>query len=189
VHVGTISTQQTVALAEHAAWIGADAVAAIGPPYYAYTEDGLVEHFAAAASACAPVPFFVYELEARSGYAIPVAVIERLRERAPNFAGMKVSDKPFAAVRPYMLDGLALFVGFEPLIPEALAAGAAGAVSAVAGVRPAELAELVRNPTAAGAAAVDALRASLEPLVPNAKAELARRGLMRPDVRLPLLPA
>ena len=184
-----MSTQQTVALAEHAAWIGADAVAVIAPPYYAYTEDGLLEHFAAAASACAPVPFFAYELEARSGYAIPVAVIERLRERAPNFAGMKVSDKPFSAVQPYMLDGLALFVGFEPLIPEALAAGAAGSVSGLAAVHPAEVAELLRNPSAEGAARINELRAATEPLVPKGKAALSARGVMRPDVRLPLVPA
>jgi 4-hydroxy-tetrahydrodipicolinate synthase len=189
VHVGAMSTQQAVALAEHAAWIGADAVAAIAPPYYAYTEDGLVAHFAAAASACAPVPFFAYELAARSGYAIPVAVVERLRERAPNFAGMKVSDRPFSAVEPYLLDGLQLFVGAEALIPEAHAAGAVGSVSGLAAIRPDAVAELLRNPTAEGAAAIDELRTSLEPLVPKGKAALAARGLMRPDVRLPLVPA
>jgi dihydrodipicolinate synthase/N-acetylneuraminate lyase len=189
VHVGAIATRQSVALAEHAAWIGADAVAAIAPPYYAYTDDGLVEHFAAIASACAPVPFFAYELAARSGYAIPVSVVERLRERASNFAGMKVSDRPFSAVRQYMLEGLAVFVGAEPLIPEALAAGAVGSVSGLAGVYPAEVAELLRNPTAEGAAAIDELRAATEPLAPRGKAILAARGLMRPDVRLPLVPA
>jgi dihydrodipicolinate synthase/N-acetylneuraminate lyase len=189
VHVGAISTAQTAALAEHAASIGPDAVAAVAPPYYAYTEDGLVEHFAAAAAACAPVPFYVYELAARSGYAIPVAVVERLRDRAPNLAGLKVSDRPFSAVRPYLLPGLDVFVGFEPLLPEALAAGCAGAVSGLAGVFPEAVVELARSPSAPGAAAIDELRATVEPIPTRGKAELARRGLMRPDVRLPLLPA
>jgi dihydrodipicolinate synthase/N-acetylneuraminate lyase len=102
---------------------------------------------------------------------------------------MKVSDRPMSAVEPYMLDGLAVFVGFEPLIPEALAAGAAGSVSGLASVYPAEVAELLRNPTAEGAARIDELRAASEPLVPKGKAALAARGLMRPDVRLPLVPA
>ncbi len=189
VHVGALSTAQTVALAEHAVAIRADAVAAVAPPYYGYTAAELLEHFAAVAAACAPTPFYVYELAARSGYAIPVAVIERLRERAPNLAGIKVSDKPFAAVRPYLLDGLAVFVGYEPLIPEGLAAGAVGTVSGLAAVHPGVVSALVREPTAAGAARVEALRLGLEPLVPNGKAELARRGLMRPDVRAPLRPA
>jgi dihydrodipicolinate synthase/N-acetylneuraminate lyase len=189
VHVGAMTTAQTVSLAEHAASIGADAVAAIAPPYYGYGADELVEHLAAAAAACAPVPFFVYELQARSGYAIPIEVVERLRERAANLAGMKVSDKPFSAVRPYLLDGLDVFVGYEPLIPEGLAAGAVGSVSGLAAVYPDVVSGLVRNPTAQGAARVEELRSALEPIVPKGKAELARRGLMRPDVRGPLLPA
>jgi dihydrodipicolinate synthase/N-acetylneuraminate lyase len=189
VHAGAITTAGTAALAEHAAQIGADAVAVIAPPYYAYGEQALLEHFAAAAAACAPLPFYAYEFAARSGYAIPVAVIERLRERAPNLAGMKVSDAPFSAVRPYMLEGLDIFVGFEPLIPEALAAGAAGSVSGLASVFPEAVASLLANPTPEGALRVDGLRAGLDPLIPRGKAELARRGLMRPDVRAPLLPA
>ena len=189
VHAGALTTAQTVALAEHAASIGADAVAAIGPPYYPYSPEALLEHFAAAAAACAPVPFFVYELAACSGYAIPVEVVERLRERAPNLRGLKVSDRPFSAVRPYMLDGLAVYVGYEPLIPEGLAAGAAGTVSGLASVHPDVVAGLVREPTPEGAARAEELRQALEPLVPKGKAALARAGLMRPDVRAPLLPA
>jgi dihydrodipicolinate synthase/N-acetylneuraminate lyase len=134
------------------------------------------------------VPFLVYELEARSGYAVPVEVIERLRERAPNLAGLKVSDRPFSAVRPYLLDGLSVFVGFEPLIPEGLAAGAVGTVSGLASVHPEVVVDLFRNPSAEAARRAEELRASLEPLMPNGKAELARRGLMRPDMRGPLMP-
>jgi len=189
VQAGALTTAGTVALAEHARSIGADAVAVVGPPYYPYSEEALLEHFAAAAAACAPVPFYVYEIEARTGYAIPPGVVERLRERAPNLAGLKVSDKPFAKVEPYLLEGLDVFVGFEPLIPEGLAAGAVGSVSAVASVHPDVIVDLVRNPSAEAAQRVDELRARLEPVIPNGKAELARQGLMRPDVRPPLRPA
>ncbi|HET8606139.1 MAG TPA: dihydrodipicolinate synthase family protein [Gaiellaceae bacterium] len=189
VHVGAITTAGTAALAEHARSIGADAVAAIAPPYYAYDADALLEHFAAAAGACAPVPFYVYEFAARSGYPIPVAVVERLRERAPNLRGMKVSDKPFSAVEPYLLEGLDIFVGAEPLLPQALAAGAAGAVSGLASVLPELVASLVREPSEERAREAEERRAALEPLIPNAKARLAGLGLMRRDVRAPLRPA
>ena len=189
VHAGAMSTQQTVALAEHAALAGADAVAVIAPPYYPFTADGLLEHFAAAAAACSPLPFYVYEFEARSGYAIPVEVVQRLRERAPNLAGMKISDKPFSVVEPYLLEGLDLFVGFEPMIPEALAAGAAGSVSGLAAVFPEAVVELVREPSAEGVRRVEELRALVDPILPKAKAELARRGLIRVDVRSPIMPA
>jgi dihydrodipicolinate synthase/N-acetylneuraminate lyase len=183
VHAGALSTQQTVKLAERAA----DAV--IAPPYYPFTADGLLEHFAAAAAACSPLPFYAYEFAARSGYAIPVETIERLRERAPNLAGMKVSDRPFAAVVPYLLDGLDVFVGYEPMIPEALGAGAVGSVSGLAAVFPEAVVDLVRAPSDDGVRLVEQLRARIEPILPRGKAELARLGLMRADVRAPFLPA
>src|SRR5438270_3520814 len=67
VHAGAQSTWDTVELASHAADAGADGVAVIGPPYFALDEDELFTHFAAAARACEPVPFYVYEFAARSG--------------------------------------------------------------------------------------------------------------------------
>src|SRR6478672_2740534 len=103
VHCGAQTTAETVALAEHAAASGAAGVAVIGPPYYPLDDDALLAHFAAAAHACEPLPFYVYEFKARSGYAVPVSVVERLRERAPNLAGLKVSDRPLDAVQPYLL--------------------------------------------------------------------------------------
>ena len=73
VHCGAQTTAETVALAEHAAGAGAAGVAVIGPPYYALDDEALLAHFAAAARACEPLPFYVYEFKARSGYAVPVA--------------------------------------------------------------------------------------------------------------------
>ena len=88
----------------------------IGPPYFPLDERALLDHFAAAAAACAPVPFYVYEFERASGYAVPLAVLAELRERAPNLAGLKVSDAPFERFSPYLLEGLDVFVGPEALI-------------------------------------------------------------------------
>ena len=50
VHCGAQTTPQTCALAAHAAEVGADGVAVIAPPYFAFDEVELVEHFAAAAA-------------------------------------------------------------------------------------------------------------------------------------------
>src|SRR5262245_14417933 len=65
VHCGAQTTGETAALSAHAAEIGADAVAVIGPPYYAFDERELHAHFLTAARACDPLPFYVYEFEAR----------------------------------------------------------------------------------------------------------------------------
>src|SRR5436853_26384 len=80
VHCGAQTTADTVALARHAAEQGADAMAVIGPPYYAFDAEALGGHFAAAARACEPTPFYLYEFAARTGYAVPAEVIDRPRE-------------------------------------------------------------------------------------------------------------
>src|SRR4029077_7235161 len=129
VHCGAQTTADTAALAAHAAASGAAAVAVIAPPYYALDERAIETHFAAAAAACAPLPFYVYEFEARAGYAVPLAVIERLRAGVPNLCGLKVPDKPWEKREPYLLEGLDIFVGAEALVLRGLEAGATGAVS------------------------------------------------------------
>ena len=185
VHCGAQTTAETVALAAHAAEAGADAVAVIGPPYYALDEESIVRHFAAAAEACAPLPFYLYEFRARAGYAIPPAAIERLRELAPNLAGLKVSNQPFEDVEPYLVEGLDVFVGAESLVLRGLENGAAGAVSGLAAVFPAEVAQLVHERSGD----VGPLRASLErfPFQAAAKFCLGRLGVpLREDVRRPL---
>src|SRR5207247_2779388 len=146
VHCGAQTTADTVALAEHAAARGADGVAVIGPPYFHLDAEALLRHFRRAAEACAPAPFYLYEFEASSGYAIPLDVVERLRQEVPNLAGLKVSDSPFEKLRPYLVDGLDVFVGAEALLADGLSAGAVGAVSGLAAAFPAEVAEFVRGP-------------------------------------------
>jgi dihydrodipicolinate synthase/N-acetylneuraminate lyase len=189
VHCGAQSTADTVRLAAHAAEAGADAVAVIAPPYFRLDDVALAAHLEAAAAACAPTPFYLYEFERVSGYAIPLEVVERLRERAPNLAGLKVSDRPFGRVRPYLLEGLDVFVGAEPLLHEASAAGATGAVSALAAAFPELVAEVVRAPSQEGAARLDEVRTALErfPFHAALKTVAATRGVpMREDVRAPL---
>jgi len=189
VHCGAQTTADTAALAAHAAEADAAAVAVIAPPYYALDERALEAHFVAAAAACAPLPFYVYEFEARAGYAVPVALIERLRETAPNLRGLKVSDRPWERFEPYLLDGLDIFVGPESLVVRALERGAAGAVSGLASVYPDVVAALVRERTPERSAEAERLRAELErfPFHAAAKAVVAHRGVpIGPDVRPPL---
>jgi dihydrodipicolinate synthase/N-acetylneuraminate lyase len=189
VHCGAQTTADTVALSAHAAEIGAEGVAVIGPPYYGFNADELTEHFVAAASACAPTPFYVYELAARSGYAIPVEVVLRVRDAVPNLVGLKVSDTPFDQVEPYLLQGLDVFVGAEPLLPQALERGAVGTVSGLASAFPEVIADLRDDPTAEAAERVAALRDALQrfSFISALKGALGVRSVpVGPDVRGPL---
>ena len=139
----------------------------------------------------APLPFYAYEYADRSGYPVPAAVISELRERAPNLAGMKVSDTPFDRVRPYLETGIDVFIGAEGVIVEGLAAGAVGAVSGIAAAFPDAVSALVREPTAERAAVVESLRSLFDrgPFQASVKVALGSRGVaVRPDVRAPLRP-
>jgi dihydrodipicolinate synthase/N-acetylneuraminate lyase len=189
VHAGAQTTADTVALAAHAAEIGAAAVAVIAPPYFALDDDSLAAHLAAAASACAPLPFYAYEFAARSGYAVPLGVIARLREAAPNFVGLKVSDAPWERLEPYLLDGLDVFVGAESLIVRGIAAGAAGTVSGLAGSFPDAIVPLLLAPSAEVEERALGLRSALDrhSFQAASKAVLALRGVpVGPEVRGPL---
>ena len=188
VHAGAQTTAGTVTLAAHAREAGADAVAVIAPPYFPLDDREVHAHLAAAAEACAPLPFYAYEFTGRSGYAIPVEVVRRLRDDAPNLAGMKVSDTPWSAVEPYATLGLDLFVGSEPLVLEGFRHGAVGAVSGLATAFPEITAALVHDRDTEAHLKVTELRSRLTmPFHAALKAILAARGVpVRPDVRAPL---
>jgi dihydrodipicolinate synthase/N-acetylneuraminate lyase len=185
VHAGMQSTENTVALAEYAASIGADAVAVIPPPYFPLDDDALYAHLAAAAHACAPVPFYVYEFERASGYAVSSGVLVRLRDEAANLAGMKVSDAPWEKFEPYLREGLDVFVGPEAFIGRGLAGGAVGAVSALGSAFPERVAAAVLERSDELAS----LREAIERFPRHAalKHIVGRRGVpIQPDVRAPL---
>ena len=188
-HCGAQTTRDTCTLAADAAEAGAAAVAVIGPPYFALDEEALRRHFAAAAAACAPLPFYVYEFQARSGYAVPLPVLERLRDDASNFVGLKVSDAPWERFERYLVGGLDVFAGPEGLIARALERGAAGAVSGLASALPELVVAAVRDRTPEASRRAEEARRALErfPFQAAAKHVLTRRSVrLTRDVRAPL---
>jgi dihydrodipicolinate synthase/N-acetylneuraminate lyase len=190
VHAGAQTTADTVALSAHSLEVGADAVAVIAPPYFPLDQEELFRHLRAAAGACDPLPFYVYEFAGRSGYAIPPAVIERLRLVAPNLRGLKVSDSPFAAIEPYLaFDGLDVFIGQEPLTLRGIDRGAVGSVSGLATAWPEVVSSLVHDRSGAADARVKQLREGLQgiPFQAALKEVLVARGVLTDaDVRPPL---
>jgi dihydrodipicolinate synthase/N-acetylneuraminate lyase len=189
VHCGAQTTADTVALCAHAAETGADGVAVIAPPYFPLDDRALGQHLAAAAAACAPTPFYLYEFERTSGYAVPPHVVQALREHAPNLTGLKVSDTPWDRFSPYLIEGLDVFVGPEALIHRGLEAGAVGAVSALATAFPELVVKAVRAPSEASAERLRRLRAAIEAYPRHAalKRVLGLRGVpVGEDVRGPL---
>jgi dihydrodipicolinate synthase/N-acetylneuraminate lyase len=191
VHAGAQSTRDTAALATHAAEIEVDGVAVIPPPYFPLDAAALTDHLVAAARACDPLPFFIYAFAARSGYPVTLEVIDRVRDRAPNLAGLKVSESPLERIRPFLELDLPVLIGSEPQLPAALELGAIGSVSGLAAAFPDVVRSALDQPDADAEARVVALRAAMEaqPFIASAKHVLARRGVaVKPDMRAPMRP-
>jgi dihydrodipicolinate synthase/N-acetylneuraminate lyase len=190
IHCGALSTAETVALARHAAEVGADAVAVIPPPYFVLDTDALVAHMVAAARACAPLPFWGYAFTARSGYPLSPAAIARMREGADNVAGLKVSESPWERLEPYLDLGLPVLVGNEPMIPRAMAHGALGSVSGMAACLPEVVRAALDGPDEAAGQVLRDVRSMLEAsgqFIAAAKHLLGLRGVpLKPDMRAPL---
>ena len=169
---------------------GAAAVAVIGPPYFPLDEKAQLAHFAAAAAACAPLPFYVYEFARTSGYPIALDVLRRLQDEAPNFVGLKVSDAPWDAFAPYLTLGLDVFVGPEALIHRGIEGGAIGAVSALASAFPEQVAAVVREPTASRRRVTRGAAGRGRALPASGGDEADSRGAGRPgQIRCPRAPA
>jgi dihydrodipicolinate synthase/N-acetylneuraminate lyase len=191
VHCGAQTGPETFELAQHAVEIGADAVAVIPPPYYELDVAALREHLLTAARGAQPLPFYLYEFKARSGYAIPVDLVLELARDVPHLAGLKVSDRPWEAVAPYIETGLPVFVGAEDLVARGLSAGAAGAVSGLAAAFPEQVATAVRTGSDEASEQLGELRRGIErfPFHAALKHVLVRKGVLpSEDVRRPLRP-
>ena len=129
-HIGATTTAETVALAEHAAGVGAAAVSAVAPSYYGYSPDVVFAYYAELGRAT-PLPLFAYHLSTVNSVRLPPAdFVARLLE-VPNIAGMKITDVDlylFGLIRAYGGDRLRLFSGADEVLCHAVLSGAIGAI-------------------------------------------------------------
>jgi N-acetylneuraminate lyase len=130
VHVGAAATGDAVALAEHAAAAGADAVSAVGPIYYPQSPDGVFAYYRAIGAATG-LPLFAYHLSGVNKLPLgPREYAERLLG-VPNAAGMKITDHdlyPFGLIHAFAGDRLQLFSGADEVMCHAVLSGAVGAI-------------------------------------------------------------
>lgn len=131
-HVGANTTAEAVALARHAAVVGADAIVAVTPYFYPIHDDALLAYFEQVAAAAPELPFFVYDLPHMAVNGIGPELLQRLAEAIPTLAGIKCS-RPDAQMIRRLLDaapaGICLLAGNEAIALASLALGAEGLIS------------------------------------------------------------
>jgi N-acetylneuraminate lyase len=130
IHVGANATEDAVALARHAAEIGADALSAVGPTYYGHSTETVFAHYRAIGGATS-LPFFVYHLMGVSqSVGDPAAYVARLLE-LPNIAGMKYTERDLytlGVLNHHAQGRLTFFSGADEVVCQAVLSGAHGAI-------------------------------------------------------------
>jgi len=119
-HVGAVRTEDSVALARHAADTGADWISSVPPVYFAQSFEGTLYHYGQIAEAT-DLPFMVYAFR---------TTVEPERDaqlfKIRNLKGMKFTNSNFYSIQQLQrrLDAPALFLsGLDELMVGALAMG------------------------------------------------------------------
>ena len=91
VHVGSCCLRESVALARHAAEIGAWGIGAMAPPFpHIGRIEELVKYCEQIAAAAPNLPFYYYHIPAFNGAFLPMLdLLKAVDGRIPNFAGIK----------------------------------------------------------------------------------------------------
>ncbi|MYM70071.1 4-hydroxy-tetrahydrodipicolinate synthase [Pseudoduganella sp. FT55W] len=167
------------------------------PAYVRPSQEGLLRHFETIADATSR-PIVLYNVPARTGVNLELATALRLARR-PQFAAIKEAGGSLRQMLDLVQQTpLAMLCGDDVLLFSALCGGGHGAISASAHIRTdlyVQLYDLVRAQRLREARA---LAAALLPMMqllfsePNPaplKAALSMQGLLRDELRLPMVPA
>lgn len=91
IHIGTADPYTTIDLGRHALKAGADAVACVGPYYYAdHTPDEVRAHFKMVGAALT-APIMLYNNPKYQGYAMTPDLMGQLRQDSPQIFGVKLA--------------------------------------------------------------------------------------------------
>jgi 4-hydroxy-tetrahydrodipicolinate synthase len=195
---GTSSTADTV---ERVGWLSQlpiDGLLLVTPAYNRPTQEGLYQHFAAAAAA-ARKPVVLYNVPARTAVDMKPSTVARLSKVA-GIVGVKEAVPEAPRVRE-LLDScgkdFVVLSGDDATARASIGAGARGVISVTANVAPRAMSEMVGAALAGDGAAAQRLDTRLSGLhrelfveanpIP-VKWALAQMGLIASGIRLPLTP-
>lgn len=195
---GANATDKTILLAKGAEKNGADAILVVTPYYNKPTQEGLYQHFKAVHDACG-LPIILYNVPSRTGVDLAVETVVRLG-RLPRIIGLKDASvdlsRPLNIRRQLGPDFIQLS-GEDATVAAYLAQGGHGCISVTANVAPKLCADLHDAWAAGDRVRFGILRDRLLPLHQTlfvetnpapAKYCLSKLGMIRDELRLPLLP-
>jgi 4-hydroxy-tetrahydrodipicolinate synthase len=194
---GTNSTRESIEWTRRAAAAGVDGCMLVAPYYNKPTQRGLLAHFRAVADA-APVPLVLYNVPSRTGVNLLPETVAALAAHE-RIAALKEASGSLDQVTAVLgaAPGLVVLSGDDSLTLPVVAAGGKGVVSVAGHVVGRELCTLVELAAGGATDRAGALHRRLFPFIQALfretnpapiKAVLWRRGLIRNELRLPLVP-
>lgn len=140
VNISSMYFAETVELIQHARDIGAGAVSAVTPYYYAFDRQALQQYFTAVACEADTIPLYLYNMPANAKNTIVPELLGALCKECKNLAGIKDSSMDFMVLTDYLRTvrpDVQVLTGNDAQVLCALQSGSAGAVIACAGLFPA----------------------------------------------------
>lgn len=127
-HVGDISTDFAVDLANHAKTAGADAISAISPFYYKYSIDEIKNYYFEIMDK-SDMTMFIYNFPNYSGFSLTNEILTELRVNK-HVAGVKFTSNDFYQMERMktLNPDLVIWNGYDEMLLSGLAAGADGGI-------------------------------------------------------------
>jgi 4-hydroxy-tetrahydrodipicolinate synthase len=133
IHVGAMTTKDTILLAKHALEIGAAGVGVVTPQFFTVNDREMEEFYVTVANSLpADFPVYIYCIPQCAANDIRPEIIEKILKRTQNIVGVKYSYADFIRTKDYLLCNGGKFdvvVGPDRLFLPALAMGCVGTVT------------------------------------------------------------
>jgi len=196
---GGNSTSEAVYLTREAEKAGADSSLQVAPYYNKPTQEGLYQHFLEVSRA-SRLPLILYSIPSRCGVEIGVETVRRLAAATPRVVGIKEAGgnaDRVSQLRAALGNRFSIFCGDDSLTLPFMSVGAHGVISVASNVLPRPIVRMVRAFLAGNPAAALKIHQQLYPIFKDlfietnpvpVKTALAMMGLMREELRLPLVP-
>lgn len=195
---GSNSTEEAIALTQHAKQVGVDGALLITPYYNKPTQEGLYRHYKAVAETV-DLPLVLYNIPGRTGVNMLPATIARL-SAIKTIVGVKEgsgSVQQASDIVQMCGDRLTVLAGDDALTLPMMAVGGNGVITVTANIVPTEMAGLVKAFAEGNIDEARRIHFKLSPLfaalffetnpIP-VKEALGLMGKIDPELRLPLCP-
>ncbi|MCB0566231.1 MAG: 4-hydroxy-tetrahydrodipicolinate synthase [Phaeodactylibacter sp.] len=178
---------------------GIDAVMSSSPAYSKPSQEGIYQHYMAAAEA-SPVPIIIYNVPGRTSSNVSAATTLRLAHASDKFIAVKEASGDLVQAMKILKDKpghLQVWSGDDPLTLPLISCGATGVISVIANAYPRLFSDMVRVARAGDFGKARQLNDELLDIhpwlyvdgnPPGIKAAMEILGLCRQDLRIPLTP-